>query len=144
MSPCDYISLKVVGRSALYFFVWHSMSDRMFVLLQFCSFELSKNIIYCLTIDCNFRFCCQSLDCNIEGRSSVGGQLPSCHRSTGTADDAKKDLEDANLFPTSSLKEASINCHSEHREESLFAFEVNTEMFRFAQHDIFRNYLKGS
>ena len=29
---------------------------------------------------------------------------------------------------------ASINCHSELFEESLFAIEVNTEMFRFAQH----------
>jgi hypothetical protein len=39
------------------------------------------------------------------------------------------------------IKGTSINCHSEHREESLFAFEVNTEMFRFAQHDIFRTIL---
>ena len=35
----------------------------------------------------------------------------------------------------------SINCHSEHREESQFVFECIIEMFRFAQHDIFRNYL---
>ena len=38
------------------------------------------------------------------------------------------------------LQGTSIHCHSEHREESLFAFEVNTEMFRFAQQDIFRTY----
>ena len=35
----------------------------------------------------------------LKGRSSVGGQLSSCHRSTGTADDAKKNRKDANLTP---------------------------------------------
>ena len=43
-----------------------------------------------------------------------------------------------------SFKGASINCHSEHREESLFASESIIEMFRFAQHDIFRNYFNDS
>ncbi len=38
-------------------------------------------------------------------------------------------------------KGTSINCHSKHREESYDAFKLNTEMFRFAQHDIFRTIL---
>ncbi len=67
--------------------------------------------------------------------------MPQVNKNSGRCQEGRDGCQP---YPTSSLKEASINCHSEHREESLFAFEVNTEMFRFAQHDIFRNYLNGS
>ena len=67
MSPRDYISLKVVGRSALYFLSGIFLSDRLCVPLHFCSLEQSKTVICCLTTLFLFTFYCQSLDCNIEG-----------------------------------------------------------------------------
>ena len=41
------------------------------------------------------------------------------------------------VLPLHRVLETSISCHSEHREESQFAFFM--EMFRCAQHDILRN-----